>query len=62
VGLLSPSSEFTEETNELFMDIVGLITWLVSALIIVTPIILVILSVLAIENIMGKVWKRKVKR
>lgn len=44
------------------MDIVGLITWLVSALMIVTPIILAILSVLAIENIMGKVWKRKAKR
>ena len=57
-----PSSEFTEETNELFMDIVGLITWLVSALIIVTPIILAILSVLSIENIIGKVCKKKAKR
>jgi len=57
-----PSSEFTEETNELFMDIVSLITWLVSAVIIVTPIILAILSVLAIENIMGKVCKKKVKK
>lgn len=62
MGSLLPSSEFTEETNELFMDVVGLITWLVSAVIIVTPIILVILSVLAIENIIGKVCKKKAKR